>query len=136
MVEHLPFTLKVWGSIPTWANIKKEKRVHMSQRPHKSSVQSGALQSRVWMVHFIAVLYCASGDDWGSRWMYPDPCGLPTKFHTSSTEQNPPTHLHCIHYNTSQEVWLHCVSTCHATTRKKVGGHGLVAAEHTVVPAI
>ncbi len=26
---------------------------------HKSSVQSGMLQSRVWMVHVVAVLHCA-----------------------------------------------------------------------------
>ncbi len=33
--------------------------------PHKSSVQSGTLQSQVWMVHVVSVLHCASGDDWG-----------------------------------------------------------------------
>ncbi len=43
-------------------------------------------QSRVWMVHVAAVLHCASGDDWGSRKMYPDSCGPPNKFHTNSTD--------------------------------------------------
>ncbi len=44
--------------------------------------------------------------------MYPDSCGPHNKFHTSSTEQKPPTHPHCMHYNTtSREDWLHCVST-------------------------
>ncbi len=43
---------------------KRGCMVHMSQRPHKSPVQSG--MSRVWVlvVHVLAVLCCASGDDW------------------------------------------------------------------------
>ena len=32
-----------------------------------SSVRSGTLHSRVWMVHVVAVLHRASGDDWESR---------------------------------------------------------------------
>ncbi len=59
--------------------------------------------------------------------MHPDSCGPPNKYHTSSTEQKPPAHPHCIHYNiTSREAWLHCVSTPSSLLpQKKIGGHGL-----------
>ncbi len=85
------------------------------------------------MVHVGAVLHCASGDDWGSRYMYPDSCGPSTKFYTSSTEQKPPEHPHCIHYNkTSREAWLHCVSAPSARLPQEImGGRGLGATEHT-----
>ncbi len=44
--------------------------------------------------------------------MFPDSCGLPNKFHTSSREKKPLAHLHSIHYNTtSRGAWLHCVSS-------------------------
>ena len=67
--------------------------------------------------------------------MYPDSCGPPDKFNTSSTEQKPPAHLHCIHhvhYNTtSQEAWLVCQPLQPRYHRKKIGGRGLGAMEHT-----
>ena len=60
--------------------------------------------------------------------MYPDSCGPPNKFHTSSTEQKPLVHLHCIHNNTtSQEAWLYCAPL----PQKKKRGRGLGATEHT-----
>ncbi len=159
VVERLPFTLIIRGSIPDWANRKKKSRFTCHIAPHKSSVQSGML-FRVWMIHVVVVLHCASsvagipgspkpcdhrkvsrnlacgrrvyrlqavmtGDADGYT---PDSCGPPNKFHTSSTEQKPLVHLHCIHNNTtSQEAWLYCAPL----PQKKKRGRGLGATEHT-----
>ncbi len=48
--------------IVTWTTV-----TDITVNVHSPSVQSGTLQSRVWMVHVVAVLHRASGDDWGSR---------------------------------------------------------------------
>ena len=85
------------GFDPRLGQQKKEKQAHMSNTHYKYSVQSGLLQSRVWMEHVVAVLHCVSGDDWGSRYMYPDSCGLPDKFHTNSTYRTETSRTSTLH---------------------------------------
>ncbi len=98
MVEHLPLMLNVLGSNLFRDRSKREAEscVIMPPPPQVRCPVWDATKPGLDGVCIVAVLHCASCDDWGSRWVYPDSCRPPNKFHTSSTEQKfPHTHTAC-----------------------------------------
>ncbi len=105
LVERLPLTLKVPGSNPFRDRRKKRGRFTCHNAPHKSSIQSGTLQNRVWMAHVVAVLHVALAVMAGDV----DRCTLihvGSLINSTQAAQNrkPASHPHCIHLQHKGEL--------------------------------
>ncbi len=93
-----------WVLIPPGPAEKREAsspRFTCHNAPHKSSVQSGTLQSRVCTVLAAWAVMTGEADRCN-----PIHVGCLKKFHSrNSTEQKPPAHLHYIHLQHKMGGW-------------------------------